>query len=141
MLRSRTLLIKNLNNFRNRFSSQIAVDGKRSEIEWKNAKQFNKIPGPKTFEFLRAFIPGGKYYNISMTEFSRKLRSEFGIIAKFPGFFGQRDMVFLFDPNDIETVFRNEGKWPIRHGIDTLVYFRAKHKPEWFSKGAGLVVT
>jgi cytochrome P450 family 12 len=69
------------------------------------------------------------------------VQNDYGEIAKLPGFLGKRDMVFLFDPKDIETTFRNEGKYPVRRGLETLEYFRGVYKKEWFEKGAGLVPT
>lgn len=50
-------------------------------------------------------------------------------------------MIFTFDPNDIEKVYRTEGKFPIRRGLDTLEYFRGTYRKDWFAKGAGLVPT
>lgn len=76
-----------------------------------------------------------------MIDLSLKLQEEYGNLAKFPGMFGQGDMVFTFDPIEIEKIFRNEGKFPIRRGLDTLVYFRGTHRKDWFEKGAGLVPT
>jgi cytochrome P450 family 12 len=64
---------------------------------------------------------------------------EYGDLVKFGGVFGQRDMMFTFDPNDIERIYRSEGKFPKRHGLDTLEYFRGTYRRDWFEKGTGLV--
>lgn len=76
---------------------------------------------------------------MTVVDLSNKLRDEYGSLAKFPGLFKQRDMIFTFDPNDVETIFRNEGKFPMRRGLDTLEYFRGTMKKDWFEKGTGLV--
>lgn len=69
------------------------------------------------------------------------MREEYGKLAKFPGLFGQPDMIFTFEPNDVEKIFRNEGKYPARRGLDSLEYFRGTYRKDWFEKGAGLVPT
>lgn len=112
-----------------------------NDVEWKNAKPFDQIPGPTTLGMIRAFLPGGKYHNVNMIDLSNKMNEEYGDIAKFPGMFGQRDIIFNFDPNDVEKVFRHEGKFPKRRGLDTLEYFRGTYRKDWFEKGAGLVQT
>lgn len=90
---------------------------------------------------LNSFKSTGKYQNLNVTELSIKLKEEYGNLAKFPGIFGQRDMLFTFDANDVEKIFRTEGKFPARRGLDTLEYFRKTYKQDWFEKGAGLVPT
>lgn len=61
-----------------------------------------------------------------------------GKIAKLPGIFGQKDVVFSFDENDVEKIFRNEGRLPVRRGLDSLEYYRKVHRPDLFKTG-GLV--
>jgi cytochrome P450 family 12 len=112
-----------------------------ADTEWKTAKPYSEIPGPSTFGLIRAFAPGGKYHNLNAIDLMTSVQNDYGQIAKLPGFLGKRDMVFLFDPKDIETAFRNDGKYPVRRGLETLEYFRGVYKKEWFEKGAGLVPT
>lgn len=125
----------------NRFLRCASSSAPSTDVEWKNAKPFQQVPGPTALGMVRAFLPGGKYHKLNVVELSNKMNAEYGEIAKFPGLFGQRDMIFTFDPNDVEKVFRHEGKFPIRRGLDTLDYFRGTYRKEWFEKGAGLVQT
>ncbi|CRL02886.1 CLUMA_CG015847, isoform A [Clunio marinus] len=119
-----------------RLSSTSAVN----DSEWKNAKPYSQIPGLTKFGLVRAVSPGGKYNNLNIIEMSLKMQEEYGNFVKFPGLFGQRDLIFTLDPNDIETIFRHEGKFPIRRGLDTLEYYREVYRREWFGKGnTGLV--
>lgn len=76
---------------------------------------------------------------MSVIELSKSLNAEYGSLVKFPGLLGQNDFIFTYDPKDIETIFRSEGKFPVRRGFDTLEYFRATYKKDWFEKGIGLV--
>lgn len=52
--------------------------------------------------------------------------------------FGALDLVMLFKPEDIETVFRNEGAYPSRGEIDSLKTYRNSRK-HWYST-TGLLV-
>lgn len=73
-------------------------------------------------------------------DMNKMFYDEYGPILKFPGLFGKPDMVITFEPKDMETVFRNEGQWPMRRGIDTIEYYRKKIRPDVFKKGTGLVM-
>ena len=112
-----------------------------AETEWNNAKPYNDIPGISAFGAIKAFAPGGKYAKLNSIELMTIMQEDYGQIAKFTGFLGKRDIIFLFDPNDFELVFRTEGKYPVRRGLETLEYFRETYKKDWFKKGAGLVPT
>lgn len=72
-------------------------------------------------------------------QMNKKLYEEYGSISKLPGVFGKPDMVMAFDPNDIEKIFRNEGIWPIRRGMDAFAYYRNKKRPDIFKGMGGLV--
>lgn len=70
-----------------------------------------------------------------------KLHQEYGDIVKIGGMLGRRGQLFIYDPNDFEKVFRNEGKWPLRWGLDSFEYYRQNYRPELFGNTGGLVVT
>lgn len=86
-------------------------------------------------------IPGGRYYKIQMTEMMTRFREDFGPIIRLPGSFGRRDIVLLFSPDDIEKVHRNEGKMPVRRGIDSVAYFRKNYCQDIFKDAPGIVTT
>lgn len=114
----------------------------KSDVDWKNAKPYEEIPGPKgTFELLRLMGPGGRYKDLPLDELIAIFRQDFGTIAKFPGFLGQRPMVMTFLPEDVEKVFRLEGKFPNRRPLESIEYFRKKHRPDMYPAGAGLTIT
>lgn len=141
MLKSRVKVLaitKNRINWLTRCCSSKAAS---NDVEWRSASPYREIPGPSTFGLIRAFIPGGKYYKLNAMDLMTKLLNDYGEIAKLPGFSGKRDTIFLFDPNDFERVFRTEGKYPVRKGLETLEYFRGTYRKDWFEKGAGLVPT
>lgn len=69
----------------------------------------------------------------------RKLRDEYGTITKLPGLLGNKEILLITDPQDIETVFRNEGIWPFRRGIATFEHYRRDVRPEIFKNVGGLL--
>lgn len=52
---------------------------------------------------------------------------------------GKRDIVMTFDPNDYETLFRTEGPWPLRRGLETFQYYRQSVRPDVFQGIGGLI--
>jgi hypothetical protein len=111
-------------------------------VDWDNAKPFDQIPGPKNaFQFIKLMGPGGRYQNLPLNKLVSAFRDDYGTIARFPGFFGQKSMVMTFLPEDIETMHRQEGKFPNRRVLDSIAYFRKEHRPELYPAGAGLTIT
>lgn len=88
---------------------------------------------------IRGFLPGGRFYNLKLNELNEVLREDFGTIAKLPGMFGKRSLVLTYNPESFEKVFRTEGIWPVRRGIDTFEYYRKEVRPEVFKGRGGLV--
>lgn len=111
-------------------------------VELKDAKPYESIPGPKSaFQFVRMMSPGGRYYKLELSEIVEAFRKDYGTIAKFPGVMGQRPMVMTFLPEEVERVFRNEGKYPNRRPLDSIRYYREVHRPELYPAGSGLTTT
>ncbi|XP_016974313.1 probable cytochrome P450 12d1 proximal, mitochondrial [Drosophila rhopaloa] len=102
-------------------------------------RPFNEVPRPNKFKFIRAFMPGGEFQNASITEYSTTMRNRYGDIFIMPGMFGRNDWVTTFNTKDIETVFRNEGIWPHREGLDSMVYFRQHVRPDVYGEVQGLI--
>lgn len=48
-------------------------------------------------------------------------------------------MVICLEPKNYEIVFRTEGSWPIRRGIETFNYYRETVRPDIFQGFSGLV--
>lgn len=64
---------------------------------------------------------------------------EYGPIVKIDGLEPNRDIIFIFDPKDIEAMFRNDSAWPNRPSLKSLDYYR-KHTRKDFFKGVGGVL-
>lgn len=120
-----------------RFSSNSA-----SEVKYEDAKPYSAIPGPQNaFQLIRLMGPGGSFNDLPLDQMVKKFRDDYGTICKFPGFLGQKPMVFTFLPEDIEKVHRTEGKFPSRRVLDSIAYFRQKHRPDLYPVGAGITIT
>ncbi|KFB35468.1 cytochrome P450 CYP12F2 [Anopheles sinensis] len=109
------------------------------DSEWESAKPYSSIPGPNMWQLFRGFAKGGRYADVSLVEVHKRMREDYGTIFKMPGMMGRRDMVMSFNPEDFEKVFRTEGVWPMRRGLDSMTYYRQKVRPEVFGELGGLV--
>lgn len=52
---------------------------------------------------------------------------------------GNQTLILLYDPKDFEKVFRNEGMWPIRRGMETFDAYRKKVRGDLFKNHGGLI--
>ncbi|ETN60582.1 cytochrome P450, family 12 [Anopheles darlingi] len=122
--------------FRRNLSAATASDA--IDPEWQSAKPFKSIPSPSLMEMFRGFMKGGRYEGVPMADFHRLLREDYGNIVRIRGMLGKPDVVLTFEPQDFEKVFRTEGTWPVRRGMDTFTYYRTKVRPEIFGESGGL---
>lgn len=125
---------ENVSKFKNEHKSSLKLDD-----EWLNAKDFSEIPGPSTIELLSKYLPGGKLHNSNLIDFYKFFRDEYGDISLIKGIMGKPNVVFTYNPSDIEKVYRTEGIWPIRVGLESFTYYRKKVRPDVFKNIGGLV--
>lgn len=69
----------------------------------------------------------------------KAIKAEFGDIIKFPAMLGNPSMTMIFQPKDVEKVFRVEGTQPYRRTLETLNYYRKKVRPDIYSEFGGLL--
>lgn len=67
------------------------------------------------------------------------LHKTYGKVVKVSGLLGRPDMVFLFDPNDIERVFRQEDFLPMRPSMPSLNYYKHVHRKDFFGESGGVI--
>lgn len=133
---NRTLSIVPTRNY----GVQTAPASEGSDPEWDNAKPYDSIPRMTLMESVKNFFPGGRYHNVSITEMHRLFQEDYGDLIRFPGILGRKDTVMTYRPDDFEKLFRTEGTWPNRRGLDTFVHYRKNVRPDVF-KGVGGLVT
>lgn len=81
----------------------------------------------------------GKYDFSDLIGVHKQLYDEYGPIVKFDGLEPNNDLIFIFDPKDIEAMFRNDSASPYRPSLKSLAYYR-KHTRKDFFKGVGGVL-
>lgn len=70
---------------------------------------------------------------------STKLREQYGDIVKIAGILGRPDMVFLYDADEIEKVFRTEDHLPYRPSMPSLNYYKHVLRKDYFQDSPGLI--
>lgn len=108
---------------------------------WESALPYEKLPGPKPLPII------GNAWRFIFGEFKAKdfgklndiMHERYGRIVGLKGLPGMKDMVNLFDPVDMEKLFRNEGMWPHRDAMASMTDYRAKIRPEVFKDSPGLL--
>ncbi|EDS34542.1 cytochrome P450 [Culex quinquefasciatus] len=100
---------------------------------------YNKIPGPSVTMMLSGILFQGQTKDLSIMDMHRIMRDSYGDLVRVPGVLGRKDTLMSFSPDDYEKLFRTEGQWPNRRGMDTFVYYRNKVRPDVFKGMGGLV--
>uniref|UniRef100_A0A1L8E4J3 Putative cytochrome n=1 Tax=Nyssomyia neivai TaxID=330878 RepID=A0A1L8E4J3_9DIPT len=120
-------------------ASATDFDDESINESWKSAKSYESIPGPTSFQLIRSFLAGGQYSGVPMSEVHRSMRNTYGPIYKLRGSFGKRDIIAVFDPKDFEVVYRTEGTFPMRRGLDSITYYRRVYRKDKYPISLGLV--
>ncbi|XP_015600793.1 cytochrome P450 CYP12A2 [Cephus cinctus] len=114
------------------------------ETEWNEAKSFDEIPGPRALPIVGnifRFLPHiGEFGNQPVMEQMRNLKKQYGPIVKLDGIPNRRTVVFLFDPELSEKMYRMEGRWPSRIAIESMALYR-EERPEMFQGNYGLITS
>lgn len=108
--------------------------------EWKSARSHSKIPGPNTWELINLFRPGGDLHGKDLFSIQEEFQKRYGNICKLPGLLNNSDIVFVYEPEDMEKIYRNEGKFPVRRGFDSMDYYRKVWRKDLYQKSVGLGV-
>nr|XP_024218841.1 probable cytochrome P450 301a1, mitochondrial [Halyomorpha halys] len=69
------------------------------------------------------------------------LRSRYGRVVRISNLLGRPDMVFLYDANEIEKVFRGEDRLPYRPSMPSLNYYKHQLRKDFFSDAGGIIAT
>lgn len=74
-----------------------------------------------------------------IVDMHRAIRSDYGDLVRIPGFMGRADTLISFKPSIFEKLYRTEGIFPRRRGMETFIYYRKKVRPEIFEGTGGLL--
>ncbi|KAJ8924326.1 hypothetical protein NQ315_007122 [Exocentrus adspersus] len=119
-----------------------ATESNEKPLDWDGAMPYESIPGPKPLPVignLWRFLPYiGEYYNVPLVPLYKSLKERYGDILILRGL-GRKPMVVLFDVNDIEKNFRNEGSFPLRRGMESFTHYRTVTKKDLFQGATGVL--
>lgn len=111
-------------------------------VDWDKAKPFDAIPGPPSVPILGYFwniLPKvGKYHGLDKAETQLKLHDQYGDLVRLRGLKVRKDIVYCFNPQDIETVYRNEGPTPVRESLPLLKYYRLEMRKDLYQGFGGV---
>lgn len=119
-------------------SSPESATVSNGDVAFEAAKPYSSVPGPNAWELFNWFRPGGKLYGKQVFEIQEAFYEKYGNLSKLPGIFGKPDFLFVYEPEDMEKVYRYEGQYPIREGLDSITYFRTQVRKDIYGKGGGL---
>ncbi|KAH8344217.1 hypothetical protein KR084_008211 [Drosophila pseudotakahashii] len=123
-----------------RWQTNVAAAEAREDPEWLQAKPFEQIPRANMLSlFAKIALPGGKYKNMELMDMFDAMRQDYGNVFYMSGMLGSPAFVMTHNPKDFETIFRNEGVWPLRPGSDTLRYHRTVYRKEFFEGVQGII--
>ncbi|KAJ8912880.1 hypothetical protein NQ315_011203 [Exocentrus adspersus] len=107
------------------------------------AKPYSEIPGPKPIPILgntwRLLPIVGQYDVSDVAKLSSLFYKEYGKIVKLSGLVGRPDLLFIYDADEIEKIYRREGPTPFRPSMPCLVKYKSDIRKNFFGELAGVV--
>lgn len=113
------------------------------EASVQDAKPYSEVPGPKSLPILgntwRLLPIIGQYEISDVAKLSGLFYKEYGKIVKLSGLMGRPDLLFVYDPDEIEKVYREEGPTPYRPSMPCLVKYKSVVRKDFFGDLPGVV--
>ncbi|XP_068083622.1 probable cytochrome P450 49a1 [Anabrus simplex] len=124
----------------NRYTSASAVQHDLNDV-----RPYQEIPGPKPLPLVGnnwRFVPGiGNLAKLNFNKQLEELYKQYGKIVRLSGLHGRKDVVYLFDPQYIETAYRNEGQWPLRTNSPSITTYRRELRRDFYKGIEGIVAS
>lgn len=106
-------------------------------------KSYDEVPGPRPIPILGnawRLLPLIGQYQISDTaRISQMFYDEYGKIVRLGGLMGRPDLLFVYDADEIEKVYRQEGPTPFRPSMPCLVHYKSVVRKDFFGELPGVV--
>jgi hypothetical protein len=84
-------------------------------------------------------VCAGQYRVADLAECSAQFRAQYGNIVKLSGLVGRPDLLFVYDADATEKVYRTEGPTPFRPSMPCLVYYKSVVRKDFFGALPGVV--
>ena len=119
-------------------SSSTAEAAAAADSSPATVQSFDEIPGPKGLPVIGnvwRYLPViGEFQLEKLDDIGRTLHQRYGPIVR-EHVFGHLNIVHLFDPLDMEVMFRNEGRYPERRSHRALGKYRTDRQDLYSSGG------
>jgi len=106
-------------------------------------RPYDEIPGLQPIPILGntwRFLPLIGQYQISdVGKISQMFYDEYGKIVRLSGLIGRPDLLFVYDADEIEKVYRQEGPTPFRPAMPCLVHYKSVVRKDFFGELPGVV--
>ncbi|KAL0272713.1 UNVERIFIED_CONTAM: hypothetical protein PYX00_005578 [Menopon gallinae] len=106
-------------------------------------RPYNEVPGPKGLPFLGnswRFLPIIGHYQLpELDKIMSSLHNEYGEIVRLGGLIGHADLLFVFNPNEIERIFKREETMPHRPSMPSVKYYKQVLHKDFFGDTLGVV--
>lgn len=107
------------------------------------AKPYSEVPGPKPAPLLGntwRMLPFFGQYDISdFGKLTKDFNEQYGSICKFSKLIGRPDLLFIYDADEIEKIYRQEGDTPYRPSVPCLVKYKSVVRKDFFGDLPGVV--
>ncbi|XP_012279607.1 probable cytochrome P450 301a1, mitochondrial [Orussus abietinus] len=114
-----------------------------ARIASSDAKPYAEVPGPCPVPILgnswRLFPVIGQYTISDTAKICGVFYEEYGKIVKLTGLIGRPDLLFVYDADEIERVYRQEGPTPFRPSMPCLVQYKSQVRKDFFGDLKGVV--
>lgn len=108
-----------------------------------NVKPYEEVPGPKPLPILgntwRMFPVIGQFEIGDVATISQIFYDQYGEITRLTGLIGRPDLLFVYDVNEIERLYRQEGPTPFRPSMPCLVKYKSEVRKDFFGDLGGVV--
>ncbi|XP_025830323.1 probable cytochrome P450 49a1 [Agrilus planipennis] len=106
-------------------------------------RPYSEIPGPKQLPIIGnswRFAPVIGHYKIQdLDKVMWSLYEEYGKIVKVGGLIGHPDLLFVFDGDNIQKIFRQEEHMPHRPSMPSLHYYKERLQKDFFEGHEGVI--
>lgn len=108
-----------------------------------SVKPYDEVPGPRSIPILgnawRLLPLIGQYQISDVAKISQIFYDEYGKIVRLSGLIGRPDLLFVYDADEIEKVYRQEGPTPFRPSMPCLVHYKSVVRKDFFGELPGVV--